>query len=257
MNIDKKVFREFYEAEAARFDHQADLYEVGSKHLVAFCRKRLQIVRDWLDKMKNEGEISTFCDIGTAEGLYLKIARDAFGEQVLAVGGDIALNYLKKAKARTNCEVVLLDAAQLPFGDGSFDVVSCTEVFEHLPDPKRAFAELARISKRFVILSVYGDTIFAKIYVRIFRQREDGPLGDWGHISQIPMKEIRHWASDSQLRIKDFTIHGTLGMEGPRILKMPLFLYNSLDRVSSWLLKKVGIYDLSLGRVMLLVKERE
>ena len=37
------------------------------------------------------------------------------------------------------------DAHTLPFLDGSFDVVLCTEVLEHLPEPQRAIDEMYRV----------------------------------------------------------------------------------------------------------------
>src|SRR5687767_15064349 len=37
------------------------------------------------------------------------------------------------------------DAHMLPFLDGSFDVVLCTEVLEHLPEPQRAIDEMYRV----------------------------------------------------------------------------------------------------------------
>lgn len=44
----------------------------------------------------------------------------------------------------------------LPFKDESFDTVFCSQVLEHLPDPKRALEEMARILKKegHLILSV-------------------------------------------------------------------------------------------------------
>jgi SAM-dependent methyltransferase len=40
---------------------------------------------------------------------------------------------------------VLGDAHALPFPDASFSVVLCTEVLEHLEDPKQAIKEMARV----------------------------------------------------------------------------------------------------------------
>ena len=39
------------------------------------------------------------------------------------------------------------DATSIPVPDGSFDVVCCTEVLEHVPEPIRAVQEMARILK--------------------------------------------------------------------------------------------------------------
>lgn len=40
---------------------------------------------------------------------------------------------------------VFADAATLPFADGTFDAVVCLEVIEHVPDPERVLAEIARV----------------------------------------------------------------------------------------------------------------
>ncbi len=44
-----------------------------------------------------------------------------------------------------SAHVVMADAARLPFADGSFDVVICSEVLEHLPDDRAALREMARV----------------------------------------------------------------------------------------------------------------
>jgi SAM-dependent methyltransferase len=48
----------------------------------------------------------------------------------------------------------IADAARLPFRDASFDTVSCFETIEHLPAPLPAIRELARVSRRLVIVTV-------------------------------------------------------------------------------------------------------
>ena len=37
------------------------------------------------------------------------------------------------------------DAQRLTYGDAAFDLVTSTEVFEHVPDDRRAFAEIYRV----------------------------------------------------------------------------------------------------------------
>jgi ubiquinone/menaquinone biosynthesis C-methylase UbiE len=49
---------------------------------------------------------------------------------------------------------------EMPFEDASFDVVGCFEVLEHLHDAPRALAELARVAKRTVVLSVPHEPFF-------------------------------------------------------------------------------------------------
>lgn len=49
---------------------------------------------------------------------------------------------------------------QLPHPDNSFDLIFALEVFEHLEHPEQALAELARVTKRYVIISVPREPIW-------------------------------------------------------------------------------------------------
>jgi SAM-dependent methyltransferase len=62
--------------------------------------------------------------------------RATFG--ALADAGEIDLE-------RTPIGTVRGDALHLPFADGTFDRVICSEVLEHIPDDELAMAELARV----------------------------------------------------------------------------------------------------------------
>lgn len=48
----------------------------------------------------------------------------------------------------------------LPFEDGAFDAVVCSEVLEHLDKPDEALAELARVARHHVLLTVPREPIF-------------------------------------------------------------------------------------------------
>jgi SAM-dependent methyltransferase len=50
-----------------------------------------------------------------------------------------------EAPAGASAVAVRGDAYELPFPDGSFDRIVAAEVLEHLPDDRRAFAELRRV----------------------------------------------------------------------------------------------------------------
>ena len=93
-------------------------------------------------------------DAGCGSGRHLCEAFRARGVDV--AGADLNWDGLCKAKgylslmAREkpgNWLITRANIVNLPYVDGSFDIVVCSEVLEHLPDGKAAVAELVRVLK--------------------------------------------------------------------------------------------------------------
>jgi ubiquinone/menaquinone biosynthesis C-methylase UbiE len=64
------------------------------------------------------------------------------------VGIDIdegAISHAQQRFQKENLEFQVADALNLPFDDASFDVVICSHVYEHVPDPVRMFDEIHRV----------------------------------------------------------------------------------------------------------------
>ena len=53
-----------------------------------------------------------------------------------------------------NLEYRIMKAESMPFADDEFDVATAIEVLEHVPDPAHTVAEMARVAKRHLIVSV-------------------------------------------------------------------------------------------------------
>jgi ubiquinone/menaquinone biosynthesis C-methylase UbiE len=71
------------------------------------------------------------------------------------VGLDVNADAVAFAARRCpRAEVLRGSVYQLPFADRSFDLVLCLEVLEHLQEPQRAVAELGRVSRRDVVVSI-------------------------------------------------------------------------------------------------------
>lgn len=74
----------------------------------------------------------------------------------------------------------------LPYAAGSFDLVVCCEVLEHLDQPARGLAEIARVSGRHVLLSTPREPIWRAL--NLMRGRYLGDLGNTpGH--------VQHWGA--------------------------------------------------------------
>ncbi len=89
---------------------------------------------------------NTILDLGCGTGALLEKML-AQNPALCATGLDLAENMLIKAKDRLlgRAELVLGDAESMPFADGSFDAVCCTNSFHHYPAPEAALSEIHRV----------------------------------------------------------------------------------------------------------------
>lgn len=74
------------------------------------------------------------------------------------------------------------DIGRLPFPDDSFDLVLAIEVLEHVPFPELALAELSRVGRRDLVVSVPRERIWS--VANLARGKYIGELGNTpGHIN--------------------------------------------------------------------------
>lgn len=85
-------------------------------------------------------------DIGSGTGETARALADAVGETGEAIGLDPNEGMRGEAAHRApHARFVDGNAYALPFPDGSLDAVTCERVFQHLDEPDRATAEIARV----------------------------------------------------------------------------------------------------------------
>lgn len=90
-------------------------------------------------------------DMGGAEGYFAFLCRELFGMEVMVA--DLSGEACRRAAELFGIAGIAADAARLPFATGTFDVVTCAEVAEHLAQPVPAILELQRVAKHAVILA--------------------------------------------------------------------------------------------------------
>jgi len=113
-------------------------------------------------------EIDSVLDVGCGEGFTLKKLKEKgilrqgsgqVGQKFVGIDASKeAISLGKKENPELNLEIG--DIYKLKFTDKSFDLVLCNEVFEHLENPEKALAELKRVSKKFILLSVPNEPWF-------------------------------------------------------------------------------------------------
>jgi SAM-dependent methyltransferase len=87
------------------------------------------------------GRPSRVLAVGCGDGTEAAVLADLLGCDV--VGIDIADDF--HPDAREKVELVVADAAELPFADGSFDLVFSYHALEHIPRPIEAIGEMRRV----------------------------------------------------------------------------------------------------------------
>lgn len=102
-------------------------------------------LRPYLDaclakKARVGGASPRVLDVGCAYGLVLARMPEAFER----FGVDISEHAIDEARSRFPGATFAIGGAeeQLPFGEGSFDVVMCNDVIEHLERPRLALANI-------------------------------------------------------------------------------------------------------------------
>jgi len=107
------------------------------------AQKVLAILRDAIGPLEG----LRLLDIGCSTGFMTRCYARQFGS---VVGTDIDLPALRHASAEagdSNLDWLLMDSQNLAFRDDSFDVVTCTHIYEHVPDAEQLMAEIHRVLK--------------------------------------------------------------------------------------------------------------
>jgi ubiquinone/menaquinone biosynthesis C-methylase UbiE len=97
-------------------------------------------------------------EVGCGEGVVAAKMHRRFGEVVALDLPDAGLR--ADWRRHRGPRFLHADAQALPFDDDRFEVVVAAEVLEHLPDPARGLAEMARVGRAHLVLSVPQEPVF-------------------------------------------------------------------------------------------------
>jgi len=181
------------------FDRRAASYESG-----VTSRWRDPVQRASLDAL-HIGAGDRLLDVGCGTGAA---SRSAASVAASVVGIDLSLEMIRKAQQMAdgfaNVHFEIADSEHLPFEDGAFTAVLCSNSFHHYPDPARAVREMARVlapEGRIVIGDACSDRAAARVadvflrrfepgHVRLYRSDELGSFVRNAGLSRVELKRL-------------------------------------------------------------------
>lgn len=194
-------------------------------------------------------EGSSVLDMGCGEG------RHTIGlfveKQINAFGFDLSFDDLNIARSRLDdfstqsssnsvCVFGVSDINNMPFQDGSYDSVICSEVLEHVPAPEESIKELIRVLKPGGVLALSVPRFLPEwICWQLSEGYQQMP---GGHVRIFKHKTLKQLATNEGMSYQGF--HWAHGLHSPYWWLQCLFWNN---RDSSYLIKlyhKFLVWDL-------------
>ena len=116
------------------------VYDVENRERKA--RTMVAVLADFLPEPLENYEL---LNVGGSAGAIDNYLADCFKKVVGTDIDDSAIQHAREVFVKDNLEFQIADALNLPFSNESFDIVVCSHVYEHVPDPVRMFVEIHRV----------------------------------------------------------------------------------------------------------------
>ena len=176
------------------FDKYGSANPVVRRMMAAFARD--------LDDLIARADPGSLLDVGCGEGVLTQRWAQRLGPDRRVVGIDLEDPALRRewdARRADNLCFAAMRAERLDFADGEFDAAAAIEVLEHVGDPQRTLAEMARVARRHLIVSVPREPVWRA--ANLARGAYVRALGNTpGHVN--------HWSRRRFIRLLER--HGTV-----------------------------------------------
>ena len=120
-----------------------------------------------LDELFERAAPASVLDVGCGEGVLSARWADRL-DPGRVVGIDLEDPKLEgewAQRGRANLEFRAMAAEQLQFADEEFDLVTATEVLEHVSDPELVLTEMARVARGYLLVSVPREPLWRALNV--------------------------------------------------------------------------------------------
>jgi 2-polyprenyl-3-methyl-5-hydroxy-6-metoxy-1,4-benzoquinol methylase len=139
-----------------------------------------------LDELFRRAAPRSVLDVGCGEGVLTQRWAERLEGRVVGIDlEDPALQTEWAARRAPNLEFRVMKAEALPFGDGEFDAATAIEVLEHVTDPEHTVAEMARVARSHLIVSVPREPLW-----RALNMARGAYLRDLGNTPG----HVNHWS---------------------------------------------------------------
>ena len=140
-----------------------------------------------LDELWTKADPGTVLDVGCGEGVLTREWAERLDNGRI-VGIDLHDPKLQAewaTRQRPNLEYRAEEATNLSFADDEFEMACAIEVLEHVPDPGRTLSEMARVARRWLLVSVPREPLW-----RILNMARGAYLRDLGNTPG----HVNHWS---------------------------------------------------------------
>jgi 2-polyprenyl-3-methyl-5-hydroxy-6-metoxy-1,4-benzoquinol methylase len=140
-----------------------------------------------LDELWERAAPESVLDVGCGEGVLTVDWAQRLGDRRV-VGIDLDDPKLRAEwaeRSRPNLEFRAEEATRLSFDDSEFDLATAIEVLEHVPEPEATIAEMARVARRHLLVSVPREPLW-----RALNMARGAYLRDLGNTPG----HVNHWS---------------------------------------------------------------
>lgn len=184
------------------------MYKICYSEAFTWYKLRKMVYEYFAEEAKKGMKILEIgCNVGTNIWMFNDLfygakALEFYGVDISPKAIKAAKEYGEKIELR-NCSFTAGDAEGLGYKDDSFDIVVCTELLEHLPNPNESLKEIHRVLKFggvAIITTPNRENILKKIAGKSIAERLETDCqktdpyqkreNSFGHISVLSSKEL-------------------------------------------------------------------